>query len=102
MIREHVTCDICGIDKKEANHWFTAYEEKGTLKLNAGVLKRKHPATKHLCGQGCVHRFIDDFLAGHCLNDGVPVPETSAEVGENSPTGQADSEEIEFPPPLKN
>lgn len=100
MIREHVTCDICGIDKKEANHWFTACEEKGTLKLSAGVWKRKRPATKHLCGQGCVHRFIDDFLAGHCLTDGGP--ETSAEGDENSSPGRADSEEIELPPPLKN
>jgi len=95
MIREHVTCDICGIEKKEANHWFTACEDKGTLKLSAGVLNRKRSSVKHLCGQGCVHRFLDDFLAGHCANE--VLPETSPEGNEVIPTGPPANQENAVP-----
>ncbi len=95
MIQQSFTCDICGIDKKEANHWFMAFEEKGTLKFGAwGALNRKRHV-KHLCGQRCVHRFLDDFLAGHSTNEGPP--DASAEVGENAPSGQTDDREMELP-----
>ncbi len=66
MIRQTVTCDICGIHKFEANHWFMAVENKGTLKISPwGVLNSVRPRMKHLCGQKCLHQFVDDFLAGH-------------------------------------
>ena len=66
MIRQTVTCDICGAHKFEANHWFMAFEHKGTLKISPwGVLNNLHPRMKHLCGQKCLHLYVDDFLAGH-------------------------------------
>ena len=66
MIRETVTCDICGVHKFEANHWFMVVENKGSLKISPwGVPNSMRPQMKHLCGQKCVHRFVDDFLAGH-------------------------------------
>jgi hypothetical protein len=75
MIHETATCDICGTDKKEANNWFMALEEKGTVKLSAwGGLKRGRSVIKHLCGQSCVHRFVDDFLARH---SGEALPDAS-------------------------
>ena len=65
MIRQTITCDICGVHKIEANHWFTAIEHKGTLRLSAwGVLNSVRPDMKHLCGEKCVHRLLDEFLAG--------------------------------------
>jgi hypothetical protein len=95
MIREGFTCDICGIDKKEANHWFTALEDKGTLKLNAwGMMNRKHQV-KHLCGQGCVHRFVDDFLAKNSTNE--VSPDASAAVTGNIHNYETDDQEIDLP-----
>jgi hypothetical protein len=65
MIRQTITCDVCGVHKIEANHWFMAFEHKGTLKLSAwGALNRVRPDMKHLCGEKCVHRLLDEFLAG--------------------------------------
>lgn len=78
MIRQTVSCDICGVHKFEANHWFMAFEHKGALKISPwGVLNSTRPHMKHLCGQKCLHRFVDDFLAGH---PGGAVTNASLEV----------------------
>jgi hypothetical protein len=83
MIRQTVTCDICGIHKFEANHWFMAVEHQGTLKISPwGVLNSVRPRMKHLCGQKCLHQFVDDFLAGHPASTAAnanPEPAVSAD-----------------------
>jgi len=89
MIYDNIRCDVCGIEKKEANHWFTAYEDKGALSLSAGVLNRKRLILKHLCGQACVHRLMDVFMAGHSISD--VSPNVSVEVAEGVLNGQTDS-----------
>ena len=94
MIHENVVCDICGVEKKETNHWFAAVEDKGTLRLSPlETLNRKRRLVKHLCGHRCVHRLIDYFLAGHSLNDlspGLP-----SELTENSSSDQTDKRDTE-------
>jgi hypothetical protein len=83
MMYENVTCDVCGIDKKKANHWFMVFEDKGTLRVGAwNVLSPKRLSMKHLCGQACVHRLVDVFLAGHSVND--VSPEVFAKLAENA------------------
>ncbi len=66
MIRQTITCDTCGIERKQANHWFEAFEHEGELRIR-GLLPTKttRPGLKHLCGQTCLHRLVDDFLAGN-------------------------------------
>ena len=87
MIRQTVTCDVCGVHKFEANHWFMAFEQKGTLRIGAwGRLNSIRPSMKHLCGQKCVHRFVDDFLAGH-PGSGI-APEVTLQAGDNTPAGE--------------
>jgi hypothetical protein len=77
MIRQTITCDVCGVHKIEANHWFMAFEHKGMLKLSAwGVLNGVRPNAKHLCGEKCVHRLLDEFMAGRMQEQadaGAPV-----------------------------
>lgn len=86
MIRQTVTCDVCGVHKFEANHWFMAFEQKGTLRIGAwGRLNSVRPSMKHLCGQKCVHRFVDDFLAGHPVS-GIAL-EMPLQAGDNTPVG---------------
>lgn len=64
MIRQAISCDICGSEKKQTNHWFVAYERNGELRLSGWQSKHAlRPKVKHLCGQKCVHRLMDEFMA---------------------------------------
>lgn len=64
MIRQAVSCDVCGAEKRQTNHWFVAYEQGGELRLSGWTSRRRlRPESKHLCGQTCLHKFVDDFMA---------------------------------------
>jgi hypothetical protein len=64
VIRQAISCDICGAEKKQTNHWFVAYENGGELRVSGWSSRnRLHPGTKHLCGQTCLHKLVDDFMA---------------------------------------
>jgi len=64
MIRQAISCDICGTEKKQTNHWFVAYEQDDELRVSGwSSRKRLRPGSKHLCGQICLHKLVDDFMA---------------------------------------
>lgn len=64
MIRQAISCDICGTEKRQTNHWFVAHEQAGELRVSPwGSRNRLRPGMKHLCGQTCLHKLLDDFLA---------------------------------------
>lgn len=64
MIRQAVSCDICGAEKKQTNHWFVAYEQAGELRVSGwSTRNRLRAGSKHLCGQACLHKLADDFMA---------------------------------------
>lgn len=64
MIRQAITCDICEAEKKQTNHWFVAYEQGGELRVSGwNSRNRLKPGSKHLCGQTCLHKLMDDFMA---------------------------------------
>ena len=64
MIRQAISCDICASEKKQTNHWFVAYEQGGELRVSGwSARNRLRPGTKHLCGQTCLHKLVDDFMA---------------------------------------
>lgn len=63
MIRQAISCDLCRSEKRETNHWFVAYEQNGELRVSGwSARNRIHPGMKHLCGQACVHKLVDDFV----------------------------------------
>jgi hypothetical protein len=63
VIRQVITCDICGSQKHQTNHWFVAYEESGELRINGwNSLHLLSSGTKHLCGETCAHKLISHFL----------------------------------------
>ena len=64
MIRQAISCDICGSEKRQTNHWFVAYDQGGELRV-AGWSSRNRlrPGSKHLCGQTCLHKLVDEFMA---------------------------------------
>lgn len=64
MIRQAISCDICGTEKKQTNHWFVARESGGELHIGGwGSRNRNRPGSKHLCGQTCLHKLVDEFMA---------------------------------------
>jgi hypothetical protein len=63
VIQQVITCDICGSQKRQANHWFVAREESGELRISGwNSLHLQFPETKHLCGETCAHKLISQFL----------------------------------------
>ena len=64
MIRQAISCDICGAEKKQTNHWFVANEQGGEIRVSGwNSRNRMRPGSKHLCGQTCLHKLVDDFMA---------------------------------------
>ena len=64
MIRQAISCDICASEKKQTNHWFVAHEQGGELRLTGWSSRnRLRPGSKHLCGQTCLHKLVDEFMA---------------------------------------
>jgi hypothetical protein len=64
MIRQAISCEICGAQRRETNHWFIAYEQSGELRVSDWNSQRLlSPGTKHLCGENCLHKLLDEFLA---------------------------------------
>ena len=64
MIRQAISCDICATEKKQTNHWFVAYEQSGELRVSGWLSRnRLRPGSKHLCGQTCLHKLVDEFMA---------------------------------------
>jgi hypothetical protein len=64
VIRQAISCDICGTEKRQTNHWFVADEQAGELRVRAwGSHNRMRGSTKHLCGQTCLHKLVDEFMA---------------------------------------
>jgi len=66
MIRQAISCDICGAEKKQTNHWFVAYTHAGELRVSGWkAAGRMRSGAKHLCGQTCLHKLVDEFIAAH-------------------------------------
>ncbi len=64
MIRQAISCDICGAEMQRANHWFVACSHAGELRVSGwSAGKRLRAGAKHLCGQTCLHKLVDEFLA---------------------------------------
>jgi len=64
VIRQAISCDICASEKRQTNHWFVAYEQAGELRLSGwNSRRRQRPGSKHLCGQTCLHKLVDEFMA---------------------------------------
>lgn len=80
MIRQAISCDLCGSEKRQTNHWFVAYEQNGELRLAGwNSRNRLRAGTKHLCGQTCLHKLVDDFMARAIQQKNQPAAEAGAE-----------------------
>jgi hypothetical protein len=88
VIRQAISCDICGNEKKQTNHWFVVYEQGGELRVSGWSSRnRLRPGTRHLCGQTCLHKLIDDFIAKAISQKAQAAPQ--AEVAAAAPRTDA-------------
>ncbi len=45
-------------------HWFVAYDQGAELRVSGwNTRSRLRAGAKHLCGQTCLHKLVDDFMA---------------------------------------
>jgi hypothetical protein len=64
VIRQAISCDICGTEMLNANHWFVAYDRGPELRVGAWNPRNKLRASaRHLCGHKCLHKLVDDYMA---------------------------------------
>jgi len=88
VIRQAIACDICGAEKKETKHWFVALEHGGELRICSWSAQRKtRTGAKHLCGQTCLHRLVDDFMAGTIY--GRAPSSFEEDTGQAAPSGRS-------------
>jgi hypothetical protein len=65
MIRQAISCDICGAEKRQTNHWFVVQTLGSELRVTGwNANGRMRAGCKHLCGQTCLHKLVDEFIAG--------------------------------------
>ena len=83
MIRKAISCDICATEKRQTNYWFVAYEQAGELRVSGWNSRhRQRPDSKHLCGQTCLHKLVDEFMA-----KSIAVrPQRTADMDEAAPS----------------
>lgn len=72
---ERITCDVCGKQQVNVEQWWIATEQcvpaldskrgQPTWKLTPWDNALAHSAeSKHLCGAGCAHAYLDRWMAG--------------------------------------
>ena len=62
------TCDVCGVQKQEANHWWT-YHSRGSGDHSSVPIIRiwnwgdcNIPEIGHLCGEQCVLKKVAEIM----------------------------------------
>jgi hypothetical protein len=92
VIRQAISCDICGTEKGQTNHWFVAFEQGGELRISDwNSRNRSKPGAKHLCGQTCLHKLADDFMARSIAVRTQPAPARGSEAGDHQTPVLAES-----------
>jgi hypothetical protein len=90
VIRQAISCDICGSEKRQTNHWFVVTEQSGELRVSGwGSRNRLRSDTKHLCGQTCLHKLVDEFVARSIAGQHAPAADTSTVKNDASLTAIA-------------
>ena len=78
MIRQAISCDICGTEMLNSNHWFVANTNGSELRIRSwNSRNRLRAGMQHLCGQTCLHKLVDEFMAGY-LHERVTASTNSA------------------------
>ena len=75
-----IICDGCGVQKQPSNHWYYAEIKPVSLTEDTPCFylwewdypaEDRSKAYKHICGQACAIRLLNEFMGG---NPPEPVP----------------------------
>ena len=61
------TCDVCGTQKKETNHWFFAVSSAKAFQVrtaDSAFSIRKPAVKRNICGEACSHKALSQWLQG--------------------------------------
>jgi hypothetical protein len=63
-VTEQYSCDICGKQKQQTNHWLLAFIADYTISVRTwdSVKTENLREFKHLCGQECVLKFVNKWM----------------------------------------
>lgn len=71
-IDQQITCDLCGAEKRETNHWLVAVETAPASDYLTPAIgfapiafipeNRDDAEIKHICGQACAHTLLSQWL----------------------------------------
>lgn len=78
--KEAYTCDVCGVERMEANHWFKMRRASSNNRFDGNDLlvigrwewkavnyaidsQQEYSDMIHLCGQTCAHKLLDQFMS---------------------------------------
>jgi len=59
VIDETTKCDVCGVQRKEVNHWYLVRANRSGLHFP----RKRALGDKDVCGQACAHLLLDRWLA---------------------------------------
>jgi hypothetical protein len=89
VIRQAISCDICGTEMLSANHWFIARVHGSELRISLwSGQARLGPSVRHLCGHKCLHKLLDDFLTSRTQTS---PPVIRPDATQQAPSKTADS-----------
>jgi hypothetical protein len=74
MITKGFKCDVCGVERKEANHWFVFWFDKikNTVEIAAWGENANYQGFQHVCGQEHLN-----VLVSRWIEDNRPVKENN-------------------------
>jgi hypothetical protein len=64
VIRQAISCDICGTEMQNPNHWFVVFDRGAEFRMTCwNSRSRLRSDARHLCGQTCLHKLVDEYMA---------------------------------------
>lgn len=62
-----ITCDVCGQQRGETNHWFVAGHDRSNLAAGIAFgpgdsVFSDFVTVEHICGQECLHKRLSQWL----------------------------------------
>jgi len=61
-LQQTITCDVCGVVKREANHWFTYLDQAGQVTFYPWS-EADYRTHNHLCSERCCMTILSRKLA---------------------------------------
>ena len=62
--KEQVTCDVCGAQKQETNHWFMlSVGDQDIFVLASSSYRDNYAEPIDLCGEACVLKKVSELIS---------------------------------------